>query len=182
MENSHQRLCQGEQDARLPRKKPESLLSQDQGASYKALIRPITEYAFAVWDPHKDKHISNLEKIQRRAAHFVLNRHWNTSSVGDLLQQLKWSTLQHRHGTIRLTMLYKITTGQACVRCPDLKLQPASGRRSRHSLQYQCFSCRTDYRSNTFPHTVRDWNKLPQDAVLSPTLGTFESKLSSPSQ
>ena len=33
MGNSHQqRLCQGEQDARLPQKKPESLLSQDQGA------------------------------------------------------------------------------------------------------------------------------------------------------
>ena len=33
MGNSHQqRLCQGEQDARLPRKKPESLLSEDQGA------------------------------------------------------------------------------------------------------------------------------------------------------
>ena len=54
--------------------------------------------------------------------------------------------------------------------------------RSHHSLQYQHFSCRTDYRSNTFPRTVKDWNELALDAVLSPTLGTFWSKVSSPSQ
>ena len=78
-------------------------------------------------------------------------------------QQLKWSktqTLQHRHWTMRFTMLYKITTGQACVSCSDLKLQPASGRRSHRSLQYQHFSYHMDYRSNTFPRTVKDWNKL----------------------
>ena len=62
---------------------------------YKALTRPITEYvACAVWDPHNDKHINNLQKVQRRAARFVLNRHRNTSSVGDMLQQRKWSTLR----------------------------------------------------------------------------------------
>ena len=137
---------------------------------YKALTRPITEYAAcAVWDPHNDKHISNLKKVQRRAARFVLNRHRNTSSVGDMLHQLKWSTLQHRRRTIRLTMLYKITTGQACVRCPDLKLQPAGGRRSHHSLQYQRFSCRTDYRSNTIsPAQSETGTNSPQMCTVLP--------------
>ena len=37
-----------------------------------------------MWDPDNDKHVSNVEKIQRRAARFVLNRHRNTSSVGDM--------------------------------------------------------------------------------------------------
>ena len=124
-----------------------------------------------MWDPHNDKHISNLKKVQRRAARFVLTRHRNTSSVGDMLQQLKLSTLQHRRRTIGLTMLYKITTGQACARCLDLKLQPASGRRSRHSLQYQRFSCRTDYRSNTFfPRSVRDRNDPPPPHEVPPPL------------
>ena len=62
----------------------------------------------------------------------------------------KWSTLKHKRRTVRLTILYKITTGKACVRCPDQKFQPASGRRSRHSLRYECFRCRVDYRSSTF--------------------------------
>ena len=50
--------------------------------TYKALIQHITEYECAVWEPRNDKHISNLEKVKRRAACFVLNRHQNTSSVG----------------------------------------------------------------------------------------------------
>ena len=50
-----------------------------------------------------------------------------------VLQQLKWSTLQHRRRTIRLTMLYKYTTGKRA--WGDLKFQPASGRRSHHSRQ-----------------------------------------------
>ena len=55
-----------------------------------------------------------------------------------------------------------------------------SGSRSHHSLQYECLSCHTEYRSSTFfPHTVRDWNELPQEAVKSPRLGIFISRVSS---
>ena len=81
MGNSHQqRLGQGKQDARLPQKKPEGLLSQDQGAYLQGTDpTSLHEYVCAVWDPDNDKHITNLKKVQRRAAGFVLNRHRNTS-------------------------------------------------------------------------------------------------------
>ena len=65
--------------------------------------------------------------------------------------------------TIRPTMLYKITTGQACTRRPDLKLQSASGRRSHHSLQYQRFTELPHrlQKQHLLPRTVRDWNEPP---------------------
>ena len=37
-------------------------------SAYLLLVRPLMEYACAVWDPHYLSHISILEKIQRRAA------------------------------------------------------------------------------------------------------------------
>ena len=43
--------------------------------TYKMLVRPKVEYAASVWDPYTKSQISNLEKIQRRAARFVLNDH-----------------------------------------------------------------------------------------------------------
>ncbi|CAH1277647.1 Hypp9740, partial [Branchiostoma lanceolatum] len=84
--------------------------------AYEALFRPIVEYASCVWDPHTNGNINKLvhEKIQRRAARFVLNRHRNTPNVSSMLDQLHWDPLQdRRRSSIRLTMLYKIQHGQA---------------------------------------------------------------------
>ena len=35
---------------------------------YKALVRPILEYASPVWCPYLEKNIALLEKVQRRAS------------------------------------------------------------------------------------------------------------------
>ncbi|CAH1247538.1 MX1 [Branchiostoma lanceolatum] len=50
--------------------------------AYKALVRPSVEYDMAscVCHPHTNGNINKLEKIQLRAARFLLNRHRNTSS------------------------------------------------------------------------------------------------------
>ena len=40
--------------------------------AYKTLVRPQLECSSSVWDPHQDYLIQELEKIQRKAARFVL--------------------------------------------------------------------------------------------------------------
>ena len=42
-------------------------------SSYLALVRPIMEYAASVWDPYHHNDIFALEKVQRRAARWVMN-------------------------------------------------------------------------------------------------------------
>ena len=39
--------------------------------AYKSLGRPHLEYASQVWDPWMDKHIKQIEAVQRRSARFV---------------------------------------------------------------------------------------------------------------
>ena len=40
--------------------------------AFKALVIPILDYASAVWNPHTQKNISALEKIQNRGARWVV--------------------------------------------------------------------------------------------------------------
>lgn len=146
--------------------------------AYKALVRPTVEYASSVWDPHTEKQIHTIEKVQRRAARFVLNRHRNTSSVTDMLSQLQWQTLQDRRKCARLSMLFKILHGQAKVRCPAIQRQLPTNRRSQHNLQLQRIQCRTDYRKfSFFPRTIADWNALPGPVVHAPSICSFNQKV-----
>jgi len=87
--------------------------------AYKDFVRPLLEYAASVWDPYSQKNIAKIEAVQRRAACFVLNRFRKTSSVNNMLEALGWPTLEQRHQTCRLLMLYKIQSGLA--HCPTLK-------------------------------------------------------------
>ena len=42
-------------------------------SAYLTMVRPQLEYASDVWDPHQTGDIVELEKIQRRAARWVMN-------------------------------------------------------------------------------------------------------------
>ena len=76
--------------------------------AYKALVRPLVEYASPVWDPYHQNEIDRLEMVQRRAARYVTNRHGNHSSVKDMLDHLGWRSLERRRKDARLALLYKI--------------------------------------------------------------------------
>ncbi|KAL8604429.1 hypothetical protein ACOMHN_042258 [Nucella lapillus] len=77
-------------------------------------------------------------------------------------------------------MLYKIMNELVCVRCKQLAPAVTRSRRC-HNKQLMRIPAKNEYRNMAFfPRTVRDWNGLPADAVLSPSLGTFSSKVSSP--
>jgi hypothetical protein len=53
-----------------------------------------------------NENINSLEKIQRRAARYTCNRHYNTSSVSEMLNTMNWHSTRTRlimfHGRLRL--------------------------------------------------------------------------------
>lgn len=130
----------------------------------KAMIRPFLVYASSVWDPHTKRASQWLKwSITELLASLSTSTVCNTSSVEEMLEILEWLTLQQQ--AARLTMLYKITNGLACVKCLDLTLQPSSGS-SGHNLKYQRTQYRTDYWSNAFFRcTINTWKKLSPEVA-----------------
>ena len=56
----------------------------------KSLVRPHLEYASVVWDPYRQKHIHNLEMVQRRSGRFVTSTYSREpGTVTKIIQDLK---------------------------------------------------------------------------------------------
>ncbi len=75
--------------------------------AYNTLVRPIVEFAPAVWDLYTVGNIRTLEKVQRRAATYVLNRFHNRLSVREILTELGLTFLEEGRKHQRLS-IYKI--------------------------------------------------------------------------
>ena len=86
---------------------PSKCSSAVKTTSYLTLIRLIIQYASPVWDPHQLSDIQTLEKVQRRAAQWVMKDYNRYSSVFAMLHTLNWPSLQLCHRISRLQVFYK---------------------------------------------------------------------------
>jgi len=85
----------------------------------------------------------------------------STTSVTDLLSQLKWDSLQKRRCASGLVVFHKAFHGQSSISLGHLAKPSRSNRQSATFVPLQCH---TDvYKFSFFPRTIRDWNLLPPD-------------------
>jgi len=77
--------------------------------AYTHLVRPVLEYASAVWDPYLVRDINSLEMVQRRATRWVTSNYdWRSGiSVSSILDNLQWHLLVLRRQISRLKLFYK---------------------------------------------------------------------------
>ena len=144
---------------------------------YKSLVIPILEYSCTVWDPHTQKDILMLEKIQRRASRFVTNSYSWSVSVTNLINNLGWKSLQNRRACIKATMMYKISNNLISMPC-NQSLIPCTSHTRHHRLCYQLpYSRINTHLYSFFPSAIRLWNSLSQQTINSPTLDHFKRTL-----
>ena len=137
-------------------------------AAYKQMVRPILKYVSSVWDSFTDKLQEKLEKVQNRAARFVIRNYvYETGIMTIILGQLKWEYLKKRRKDNRLILLYKVLKSKARIPTDDLISKTMRGR-NQHSLAFQIpypllvipSASKDVFRYSFFPQTIRDWKEL----------------------
>ena len=73
---------------------------------FKSLVRPILEYAVAVWCPYKRKHINEIEKVRRQFTRHI--KGLKNLSYHDRLSKLKLPSLEYRRLRGDFIEIYKI--------------------------------------------------------------------------
>ena len=145
--------------------------------AHKTSVRPQLEYAVPIWNPNHKLQIQPVEKVQRTAARWACRRWRNTSSVGDMLDELEWPSLEARREQSSLTFFYKIHSGTVSLD-KDKYLFPAPNlqrTRASHDSQYTRYFAYSDALKNSFfPRTIPLWNNLPSSMVSSKTIEKFK--------
>ena len=105
----------------------------------------------------------------RTAARWTCRRWRNTSSVGEMLDELDWPSLEARRDQSYLLLFHKIHCGAVSIE-KDKYMTPAHSlktTRSSHSAQYRRHQTYSDALKNSFfPRTIPHWNSLPPSVAM----------------
>ena len=107
--------------------------------------------------------------VQRTAARWTCRRWHNTSHVGEMIDDLQWSTLEKRRTNSSLTLFYKIHNKLVDI---DRDRYLTTNKSTRHSgrlsnsQQYDRQTSSSDLlKFSYFPRIIPLWNALPESTV-----------------
>jgi len=127
--------------------------------------------------------LSKTEESQRRAAHWISNKHVGTTSVTVILglYQLHLEYLEDRRWISRLTFLYKILKEHVAIVINHLDLvlcdRPVRGPTTKQRLKIpRCASAQ--FKKSFAARTVTEWNSLPDSITSLAVVPSFSSQLS----
>jgi ribonucleases P/MRP protein subunit RPP40 len=149
--------------------------------AYLTMIRPMMEYAAAVWDPYRIGEIKDIEKVQRMAARRVTGRMRRRKKVindkGELkevlerpsliVKELGWKKLEWRRKADRLCSFFRVLKGRGGWKELHTKIRMESlryGCRGSHERKVVVKGARKDIGKYSFMNrTGREWNLLEKN-------------------
>lgn len=137
---------------------------------YKALVRPVMEYAVAVWSPQYIGCKKKMEGVQRRCLKIIC--------LNGEQDEIANSTLEERRETIDLVNTFKILNGTMGLDGKEFFQMSNSNMLRGNSMKIYKQNNRTNIRAHFLSARVIDlWNKLSSTVVESSSIDIFKRRL-----
>ena len=135
--------------------------------AFKALVLTVLDYVCTVWNPHTQKNILALEKIQNCGAHWVCGSRFNphtstwSKSSSDFWRELHWPSLSTRRKYLSITTIYDMLHHYISSQFSSFFTFSTSPTRS-HPLSILCkHSSINAYRYFFSINSIFSWNRIP---------------------
>ena len=131
-------------------------------------MKPILEYACAVWNPYLVKDIYAIESVQRRASRLICG---SGKEYTERLGELKWDSLELRrkylsHCDVDASKFYDMIGPLRTLRNHDFKLRPQPFRSNyvcsftEMKAETVCARAQTDFLRSSGPQSVKEIAKF----------------------
>ena len=148
--------------------------------AFRAFVLPVLDYASSVWNPHTQKNILALEKLQNRGARWVcgsrFNSHSNTwsKSSSDCCCELSWPSLSNRRKYLSVATMYDMLHHHISLDLFNFFTLSSYPTRS-HSLSILCKqSSINSFRYSFFVNSICFWNCIPFNILSVPHRSSFK--------
>ena len=123
----------------------------------------IMEYTAVVWDPYYQTDTQHLEKMQRKAARWVLNDFSRCSSITKYVTTAFLAKSPSiRHKICRLQTLFKIIHDEYSLSIPSYYLEMERATRQYHPRRYILSTSSTNiFQQSFYFRSIRNWSALP---------------------
>ncbi|MES9884798.1 MAG: hypothetical protein ABW185_28460 [Sedimenticola sp.] len=143
---------------------------------YKGIVRPHLEYSIQAWNPHYQKDIILMERVQRRATRLI--DECKDIFYYDRLKICKLTTLEFRRIRGDLIEAFKILNDKEGIPPDKMFTRNLDSRTRRHKFKLQKERPRLDLRKFFFSvRVVNEWNILHENVIAASSVNNFKNLL-----